>query len=46
MPLGVSDLVVAGSVVFSVVVIGWIIAKVLDRRNDVLHYIHRDHGEP
>ena len=47
MPFGVSDWIITGSIIFSLVAVCWIVAKVLDRRNDVLHHVdHRDHGEP
>ncbi len=47
MPFGVSDLIVAVIVVGFLVALGWIIARVLDRRSDVFHYInHENHNEP
>lgn len=46
MPFGVSDLIVAVIVTGFLVVIGWIIAKVLDQRSDVLHYVDREDHEP
>lgn len=46
MPFGVSDLIVAVIVTGFLVVIGWIVAKVLDHRSDVLHYVDREnHSE-
>jgi hypothetical protein len=46
MPFEVSDLVLAGSVVVGLVALCWIVAKMLDRRGDVLRHIERDHSEP
>jgi hypothetical protein len=47
MPFGVSDWVITGTIILGLVAVCWIIAKILDRRNDVLHHVdHRDHGEP
>lgn len=46
MPFGVSDFIIAVFFVFILVVIGWIIAKILDRRSDVLHYVNRENHEP
>jgi hypothetical protein len=28
------------------VVIGWVVARILDRRSDVLHYVNRENHEP
>jgi hypothetical protein len=46
MPFEVSDFIIVVFVVFGLVVIGWIIAKILDRRNDVLHHVNRENHEP
>jgi hypothetical protein len=46
MPFDVSDLIIAGSAVVGLVAVCWIVAKMLDRRSDVLRYIDRDHSEP
>ncbi len=45
MPFGVSDLIIAIVVVGGLVAIGWIIARVLDRRSDVFHYVNRENHE-
>jgi hypothetical protein len=46
MPFAVSDLIVAIVVIGFLVAIGWIVAKFLDRRSDVFHYVNRENNEP
>lgn len=45
MPFGVSDLLIAIVVMGFLVAVGWIIAKALDRRSDVFHYVNRENHE-
>jgi hypothetical protein len=45
MPFGVSEWIIAIVVMGFLVVVGWIIAKALDRRNDVFHYVNRENHE-
>lgn len=46
MPFGVSDLIIAVIVVGFLVAVGWVIAKALDHRSDVLHYVDHEDHEP
>jgi hypothetical protein len=46
MPFGVSDLIIAVIVMGFLTAVGWVVAKVLDRRSDVFHYVNRENHEP